>query len=104
MQQSYATVSVEALEMYKQKFKALADTKRLHLLNVLSNKGETCVCDLTDELELPQSKLSYHLKVLMDAGLLMKETRGTWSYYSINEEEIDQLLSEQLCCVLKPSK
>nr|AGQ45447.1 ArsR [Bacillaceae bacterium JMAK1] len=104
MQHVIETARIEELETYKQKFKALADTKRLHLLNVLSVKGKTCVCELTEDLELSQSKLSYHLRVLMDAGLLIKETQGTWSYYSINEEEIDQLLSEQLCCVLKPSK
>ncbi|WP_062048108.1 metalloregulator ArsR/SmtB family transcription factor [Bacillus sp. JCM 19034] len=85
-------------------FKALADSRRLHLLNLLSIRGEMCVCDLTKELDIPQSKLSYHLKIMTDANFLHKETRGTWSFYSINEKHVDSILSEQLCCILKPSK
>lgn len=91
-------------DAYEAQFKALADKKRLYLLNLLSTRGTTCVCDLVEELNMSQSKLSYHLKILMDAKLLLKETRGTWSFYSINEHEIDSILSEQLCCILKPSK
>ena len=98
---SDAKTDFELLEL---RFKALADQKRLHLIHLLSTWGQTCVCDLVDEMEIPQSKLSYHLKILMNANLLNKETKGTWSYYSVNEAVMDQLLSEELCCVLKPSK
>ncbi|AST94854.1 ArsR/SmtB family transcription factor [Shouchella clausii] len=97
-------LSHQELEDFQTKFKALADTKRLRLLNVLSLKGKTCVCDLTEEMQMSQSKLSYHLKILVDANLLKMETKGTWNYYSVNETEVDALLSEQLCCILKPSK
>ncbi|MBB6449655.1 DNA-binding transcriptional ArsR family regulator [Geomicrobium halophilum] len=51
---------------------------------------------------MSQSKLSYHLKILMDANLLVRETKGTWSYYEINEGEMDRVLSDELCCVFKP--
>lgn len=89
-------------QIYEKKFKALADQKRLHILYELCQRGETCVCDLTDVLELPQSKLSYHLKLLLDANLITKETKGTWSYYDINKKEVDALLSEELCCIFRP--
>ncbi|WP_437132184.1 ArsR/SmtB family transcription factor [Bacillus atrophaeus] len=69
-------------ELYEKKFKALSDKKRLHLLHILCERGSTCVCYLIDEIQMPQSKLSYHLKILLDAGLITKETKGTWSYYS----------------------
>lgn len=88
---------------YEKKFKALADEKRLHLLSILCQEGPSCVCDLTEKLELPQSKLSYHLKILMEAEMLVREKRGTWNYYSINSEVIDHLLSEQLCCIFRPA-
>ncbi|MFS0748977.1 ArsR/SmtB family transcription factor [Oceanobacillus sp. 1P07AA] len=97
-------LTTDELATYEKQFKALADTRRLHLLNLLSIQGEMCVCDLTEELDIPQSKLSYHLKIMTDANILHKETRGTWSYYRINNEHVDSILSEQLCCILKPSK
>ncbi|KGP91237.1 ArsR family transcriptional regulator [Pontibacillus chungwhensis BH030062] len=89
---------------YVQKFKALADEQRLKIMNILTTNGRSCVCDLAEEMQLPQSKLSYHLKILWKANVITKDTEGTWSYYAINENEIDALLSEQLCCLFKPSK
>ncbi|SDJ65478.1 ArsR/SmtB family transcription factor [Sediminibacillus albus] len=86
---------------YQRQFKALADQKRLHILHEITQYGEVCVCDLSDKLELPQSKLSYHLKILMDAGLIEKEIRGTWSYYRLNHSQINHLLSEELCCLFR---
>jgi ArsR family transcriptional regulator len=88
---------------YEKRFKALADQKRLQLLSILCQQGSSCVCDLTDLLELPQSKLSYHLKILLDAELIQKEKKGTWNYYSINTKTVDHLLSEQLCCLFRPA-
>ncbi|MGV2623126.1 UNVERIFIED_CONTAM: metalloregulator ArsR/SmtB family transcription factor [Halobacillus marinus] len=87
--------------LYEKKFKALADKRRLHILHEITEYGEVCVCDLSEKLELPQSKLSYHLKILMDAGLIEKETRGTWSYYTLQHKEINHLLSEELCCLFR---
>ncbi|XJZ28018.1 ArsR/SmtB family transcription factor [Bacillota bacterium Lsc_1132] len=93
----------QTLAEYEGKFKALADQKRLRIINLLSQCDSTCVCDLTVLMGMPQSKLSYHLKILLDANLITKETKGTWSHYSINEEEINRLLSPQLCCILRPN-
>ncbi|MCP3028464.1 metalloregulator ArsR/SmtB family transcription factor [Halobacillus sp. A5] len=86
---------------YEKKFKALADQKRLYILHEITQHGEVCVCDLSEKLELPQSKLSYHLKILMDARLIEKETRGTWSYYTLNHSQLNHLLSEELCCLFR---
>ncbi|MET4097193.1 DNA-binding transcriptional ArsR family regulator [Arthrobacter sp. UYCu712] len=48
-----------------------------------AGSGEACVCDLTEPLELGQPTVSHHLKILVDAGLLHREKRGTWAYYSL---------------------
>ncbi|HYE10254.1 MAG TPA: ArsR family transcriptional regulator, partial [Patescibacteria group bacterium] len=53
-------------------------------------------------MDMTQSKLSYHLKILLDTNLINKEERGTWSYYNINQSEIKKLLSEDLCCIFRP--
>ncbi|MEC0226411.1 ArsR/SmtB family transcription factor [Paenibacillus alba] len=90
-------------ETYETKFKALADRKRLQIMYELTQRGKTCVCDLCDIVEMAQSKLSYHLKILLDAKLITKEIIGTWSYYEINNSEVNALLSEQLCCIFRPS-
>jgi len=90
-------------EKYEKKFKALADQKRLHILNLLCQQDSSCVCDLSELIDMPQSKLSYHLKILLEANLIQKETKGTWSYYTVNTEEINHLLSPELCCLFRPS-
>lgn len=66
-------------------FKALGDPQRVRVVNLLTNAGEpVCVCDITDSLGLSQSTVSFHLKKLVDAGLLRREQKGTWAYYSID--------------------
>ncbi|WP_246945865.1 ArsR/SmtB family transcription factor [Bacillus pinisoli] len=89
-------------EKYEKQFKALADQKRLQIMNILTEKGSVCVCDMTEYIEMPQSKLSYHLKILLDANIIHKKTEGTWSYYSLNQQEVNHLLSEELCCLFRP--
>jgi ArsR family transcriptional regulator len=63
--------------------KALADPTRLRLMSMIQahDGGEACVCDLTAPLGLTQPTISHHLKVLLDAGLVEREKRGTWAYY-----------------------
>src|SRR4051794_18695261 len=91
-------------EKYELKFKAMADRKRLQIMNILTQKGSICVCDLAPMVDMAQSKLSYHLKILLDADIITKETRGTWSYYELNEKELNHLLSQELCCLFKPTR
>lgn len=102
---SFATApsSKDIFQHYEKKFKALADQKRLQILYILCEQGSTCVCDLVPEMQMAQSKLSYHLKILLDAELIIKETKGTWSYYSLNESEMNQLLSKEFCYLFQPS-
>ncbi|RED55094.1 ArsR/SmtB family transcription factor [Cohnella lupini] len=93
--------SVVDLAQYEAKFKALADQKRLQIMFELTQRGSVCVCDLTDIVEMTQSKLSYHLKILLDANLITRETRGTWSYYELNHNEVNRILSPELCCIFR---
>lgn len=67
------------------RFKALADPNRLRILSIVSvsSAAETCVCDLSAPLGLGQPTVSHHLKILVDAGLLNREKRGIWAYYSL---------------------
>lgn len=95
------TSQADLFVKYETKFKALADQKRLQILYELSQRGNACVCDLTDIIDMPQSKLSYHLKILLDANLIKKETRGIWNYYELNEKEINELLSDKLGCFFR---
>lgn len=90
-------INNENLQTYETKFKALADSKRLFILHILSTRGRTCVCDLTELLQLPQSKLSYHLKILLDANFINVEKEGKWNYYSCRPNELKKVLSNDLC-------
>ena len=73
--------------------KAVADTARLQLLALIRSSpgGESCVCDLTGPLDLSQPTVSHHLRVLTDAGLLTRESRGTWAWYSVNADRLAEL-------------
>ena len=72
-------------------FRALADPTRVSIVNRLANGEECCVCDLTDAFELSQPTISHHLRILRDAGLVEAERRGTWAYYRLVPEAIDDL-------------
>ena len=73
-------------------FKALADPHRVHIVNVLANAAEpVCVCDLMPQLGLAQGTVSFHLKKLLAVGLLRREQRGTWAYYSLDRDALHRL-------------
>ncbi|MCS7484589.1 metalloregulator ArsR/SmtB family transcription factor [Umezawaea endophytica] len=76
-------------------FKALADPIRVRLLGLVrqSPNGESCFCDLADDFNMPQSSLSHHIKALVSAGVLRRERRGTWSWYSIDHAVMDMMES-----------
>lgn len=73
--------------------KALGDPARLRLLSLIASHegGEACVCDLLPAFELSQPTISHHLKVLHDVGLVDRERRGTWVYYSVRPEALTAL-------------
>jgi len=81
-------------------FRALADPARVAILATLARaEHEVCVCDFTSGLELNQSTISHHLKVLKDAGLVTSVRRGTWGYYSLAPDaraRLDAALSSVL--------
>ena len=65
-------------------FKALADPARIRIVNLLANAPDAvCVCDLTPHLELSQPTVSFHLKKLLNAGLVDRTQRGKWAYYAL---------------------
>lgn len=77
-------------------FHALSDETRLRILDRL-RRGERCVCQLTDALDAAQSRLSFHLRILKDAGLVTDRREGRWSYYTVDPEvlaEAAELLTD----------
>ncbi|MDZ5620920.1 ArsR/SmtB family transcription factor [Nocardioides bizhenqiangii] len=74
-----------AAEALARMFKALADPNRVKLLSMIAaaDGQEACVCDLTAPVGLAQPTISHHMKVLADAGLVAREQRGKWAYYSL---------------------
>lgn len=66
--------------------KALADQTRLRILNLLAQKPELCVCELTEALALAQPKISRHLAILREAGLLLDRKAGLWVHYRLHED------------------
>jgi ArsR family transcriptional regulator len=75
-------------------FAALGDPTRVRIVSALLRAGDACcVCDLEPELGLSQSTVSYHLKRLIDVGLLEREKRGTFSFYRLAPQAIDDVRS-----------
>ena len=81
----------EALEL-EQLLRSVADRHRLKILNMLVRAdAPVCVCEFTAELELPQQNISYHLKQLVDAGVIARERRGRYSYYALVDGALDHI-------------
>ncbi len=66
-------------------FKAFSVAIRLEILDLLKN-GEECACDLLEKLDLTQSGLSYHMKILIESGIVTAREDGKWVYYTISEQ------------------
>ena len=82
-------------------FHALSDTTRLAILRMLRG-GELCVCELQDELGAAQSRLSFHLRVLKEAGLVSDRREGRWAYYRIVPESLAEV--HDLAVDLQPAR
>ena len=80
-------------------FHALSDEARLEIIEILLD-GEHCVCDLMTHIDAAQSRLSYHLKVLKDAGLVTDRREGRWSYYTLQRDAFVE--AESLLAALRP--
>ena len=73
-------------------FKALSDPHRIQIVNLLANSAEpVCVCDITSVVKLAQPTVSFHLAKLVRVGLLDREQRGVWGYYSLNRRAMERL-------------
>jgi ArsR family transcriptional regulator, arsenate/arsenite/antimonite-responsive transcriptional repressor len=87
-----ASLSDAEAEATARLFKALADPHRVKIVNLLATSPDpVCVCEFTGPLGLSQPTVSHHLKKLVQAGLLAREQRGTWAYYSLNHDTLGQL-------------
>lgn len=73
------------------RFKALADPARVAIVNRLAAADEVCVCDLNATLDLSQPTVSHHLRILREAGLVEASRRGTWAFYRLVPEAIEEL-------------
>jgi ArsR family transcriptional regulator len=71
-------------------FHALADETRLRIVECLRD-CEQCVCDLTETLKTGQSRLSFHLKILKEAGILIDRREGRWMYYALNPDVLEEI-------------
>src|SRR6266508_5967081 len=84
-------------------FRALADPARVRIVNVLATSGEAvCVCNLVEPLGLSQPTVSHHMKKLLDAGLVEREQRGRWAYFSLRRDAVETLAIvadlQGVCC------
>jgi ArsR family transcriptional regulator, arsenate/arsenite/antimonite-responsive transcriptional repressor len=82
-------------------FHALSDEIRLTVIEQL-REGERCVCELTDELDIAQPRLSWHLRTLKDAGILTDRKEGRWVYYALARDAFEE--AEALLGSLKPAR
>jgi ArsR family transcriptional regulator len=86
------TLSPEEARATAALFRALADRHRVRIVNLLATSPDpVCVCELTEVLGISQPTTSHHLKTLFAAGLLDREQRGTWAYYSLNRDTLGRL-------------
>lgn len=89
-----AVIDAASAERLAAVLKALAEPTRLRLISLIAAHGadgQACVCDLTEPVGLSQPTVSHHLKVLSDAGLIEREQRGKWAYYSLVPGALDAI-------------
>lgn len=73
------------------RLKALSDPTRLRMFSMISSTQEQCACDLTEPLGIGQPTVSHHLKVLHEAGLVRRDQRGKWAYYTVDPDALQEL-------------
>ena len=96
-----ATRSVVDIDRAVALFHALSDETRIAILRMLRD-GELCVCELQNELDAAQSRLSFHLRVLREAGLVSDRREGRWSYYRIVPDALAEV--HDLAVDLQPAR
>lgn len=98
-----ATLSDDEVSATADVFRALGDPARVRIVNVLATSGEpVCVCHLVEPLGLSQPTVSHHMKKLLDAGIVDREQRGKWAYFSLRAEAAEKLAAvvdlKGACC------
>jgi ArsR family transcriptional regulator len=96
-------LTAEEAEGTAELFKALGDPARVRIVNAIATASEpVCACMFNESLELSQPTVSHHLKKLTDAGLLEREQRGKWAYFSLKKEAVEVLAAvadlKAACC------
>jgi ArsR family transcriptional regulator len=87
-------LAVDEAEATARLFKALGDPARVKIVNLLARSDESvCACEFVPALDLTQATVSHHLKKLTQAGLLDREQRGKWAYFSLNPKAAAQLVT-----------
>jgi ArsR family transcriptional regulator len=97
------SLSDEEVESTATLFKALGDPARVRIVNVLAKTPEpVCACEFEPALGLSQPTVSHHLKKLTEAGLLEREQRGKWAYFSLKRDAVEKLAAvadlKGACC------
>jgi ArsR family transcriptional regulator, arsenate/arsenite/antimonite-responsive transcriptional repressor len=98
-----STLSDDEVAATAELFKALGDPTRVRIVNAIARSGgEVCACDLVEPSGLAQPTVSHHLKKLLDAGLLEREQRGKWAFYSLKRDAVEKLAAiadlKGVCC------
>jgi ArsR family transcriptional regulator len=93
----------EAAAATAELFRALGDPARVRIVNLVATSGESvCACELYEPLGLAQPTVSHHLKKLVEAGLLEREQRGKWAYFSLKRDAVEKLAAvadlKGVCC------
>jgi ArsR family transcriptional regulator len=100
---SALTLSDEEASATADLFRALSDPARVRIVNVLATSGEpVCVCNLVEPLGLAQPTVSHHMRKLLDVGLVEREQRGRWAYFSLRPDAVRTLAAvadlQEACC------
>ena len=97
------TLSEEEATATAELFKALGDPARVRLVNLLATASEpVCMCELIEPLGLSQPTVSHHAKKLVEAGLVEREQRGKWAYFTLKRDAVEKLAVvadlQEVCC------
>ncbi len=97
------TLSDREAEATAELFKALGDPARVRLVNLLATSGgAVCMCDLIEPVGLSQPTVSHHMKKLVDAGLVKREQRGKWAFFTLKPDAVEKLAAvadlKGACC------
>jgi len=84
------TATLDPIPRAQRLFRALSDETRLKILSLLAG-GERCVCELSDSVGAAQSRLSFHLRVLKDVGMVTDRRDGRWIYYQVNRDALAEV-------------